>query len=84
MHSWSRVGGKTCFTSHTHYGSSSGHRTKRAAMRAAVDDWQTFTAGEYGLDWGYFHRAHARLKACGKDSSGWYCSIEGRPCKRGR
>lgn len=81
MHSWTKVGRKTCMTDHTHYGSSTGHRTERAAMRAAIKDWQEFTAGEYGLDWAYFHRAHARLKSCNRAPGGWECSIEGRPCR---
>ena len=42
MHSWSKVGKKTCMTDHTHYGSSSGHKTKRRAMAAAIKDWQEF------------------------------------------
>lgn len=83
MHSWMKVGRKTCFTDHTHTGNSSGHRTQRQALKAAIEDWQGFTAFEYGTDWAYFRRANARMKSCSKDSQGWGCTVEGRPC-RGR
>ena len=82
MHDWVRVGRKVCYSEHTHYASSNGHRTKRAALNAAIKDWQEFTAFEYGTSWAYFRRANAKRKACSRQASGWSCSIQARPCKR--
>lgn len=83
MHEWVRVGRKVCYKDHTHYGSSSGHRSKRAALRAAIKEWQEFTAFEYGTSWAYFRRANAKRNSCNREASGWYCSVQARPCKRG-
>jgi hypothetical protein len=82
IHDWKRVGSKTCFSDHRHVGNSSGFRSQRQALSAAIKDWQEFTAFEYGTDWAYFHRANARLKSCSKDTSGWGCTVEATPCKR--
>ena len=82
MHDWVRIGRKVCYTEHTHYASSNGHRSKRAALSAAITDWQEFTAFEYGTSWAYFKRANAKRKACSRQASGWSCSIQARPCKR--
>jgi hypothetical protein len=82
MHDWVRIGRKVCYAEHTHYASSNGHRSKRAALNAAIKDWQEFTAFEYGTSWAYFRRASAKRRACSRQASGWSCSIQARPCKR--
>ena len=83
IHPWMKVGSKTCFADgHLHYGNSSGHKSKSAAMKAAVVSWQEFTAAEYGTDWAYLKNAIKKMKGCSKDYDGWGCSIEGTPCKR--
>ncbi|MCH9807306.1 MAG: hypothetical protein K0U74_06220 [Alphaproteobacteria bacterium] len=84
IHSWKKVGRKTCLDGHTHVGNSSGQRTKKVALKAAIKDWQEFTAFEYGTDWAYFKRAHDRMKACSRDTTGWGCSIEATPCNSRR
>lgn len=82
IHSWSKVGRKTCFTDHTHVGNSAGAKTQKTALKAAVKDWQEFTAFEYGTDWAYFKNAHGRMKSCSKDTAGWGCTVEATPCKK--
>lgn len=81
MHSWVKVGRKTCMSSHFHYGNSSGQRSKKAAMQAAVQDWASFTATEYGTSWARFSIAGSRSVKCGQTSSGWSCAVEARPCR---
>ena len=51
MHTWVRVGGRTCLLDHFHDGSGSGP-TRAAAQRAAIRSWIDFTAWEYGGRWG--------------------------------
>ncbi len=80
MHSWSKYKGRTCFTDHYHYGDSSGHRTKRRAMRAAISSWAGFTAAEYGSDWASYRYAASKSGGCSRTQSGWGCSIQARPC----
>lgn len=84
MHDWVKVGRKTCLRDHTHTGNSSGQRTKKQALAAAIKSWQEFTAFEYGTDWAYFKYANAKVNSCSQESSGWTCSVEARPCNRGR
>lgn len=85
IHPWKKVGRKTCFSDgHLHYGNSDGHRSKKRAMRAAIKDWQEFTAFEYGTDWAYFKNAIAKTRGCSNGSGSWGCSVEGTPCKRNR
>jgi hypothetical protein len=69
-----------CFADHFHYGSGTG-RTKAAAMRDAIGSWTSFTALEYGSDWAKWGRAASKGASCSRDSSGYSCSISGRPCK---
>jgi hypothetical protein len=81
MHDWQKVGRKTCFEEHYHSGSGEG-RTKRDARRAAIIDWENFTAFEYGTDWARFRSAASRGIRYDKGPDGWAASVEGRPCKR--
>ncbi|MBU2583196.1 MAG: hypothetical protein KJ622_15920 [Alphaproteobacteria bacterium] len=80
IHSWMKVGRKTCFGDHSHAGNSSGKKSEKAALAAAIDDWQGFTAFEYGTDWAYYKHAHAKTKSCSQEASGWSCSIDAVPC----
>jgi len=82
MHAWTKVGRKTCYADHTHFGSSNGHKTKKKAMAAAIRDWREFTAGEYGTDWATFKIATAKNSSCSQGASGWSCSVDARPCYR--
>ncbi|CFX47964.1 conserved exported protein of unknown function [Candidatus Filomicrobium marinum] len=81
IHDWRKVGRKTCFTEHKHYGSSAGHSSKKAAQRAAISDWQGFTAFEYGTDWAYYKYAISKSGGCSQGSGGWKCEVEAIPCR---
>ncbi len=80
MHDWKRERGRTCFASHSHSGTSGIKRTKKAAMRAAIHSWYEYTAGEYGSDWAKFRRSAGRVHSCTRESGGWSCYVESRPC----
>lgn len=81
MHSWRKEKGRTCFTEHTHYSSSSGAKSKKLAEIEAIKSWAGFTAWEYGTDWANFNKATARIMKCEQSAGGWGCSLEARPCK---
>jgi hypothetical protein len=81
LHGKRRVGGKMCFVDHSHGGSSSGQRTRAAAVSAAVSSWYGYTAGEYGSDWANINKAINRRMACNQSSSGWGCDLDAIPCK---
>lgn len=82
MHDQARRGGRLCFTDHTHSGSSSGARSRSAAMAAAISSWREFTAFEYGSTWASYSRAIAKVASCSNSSGGgWGCTIEARPCR---
>ncbi len=81
LHELRREGRSICMVGHFHYGASSGHRTKRLAMRTAVADWAGFTALEYGSHWANWRRARNKGANCERAGSGWTCSISARPCK---
>ncbi len=86
IHTWVKVGGKTCFDGHFHYGGSSGSfRSKELALKDAIGSWQGFTAFEYGTDWANFSISHKKQVSCSDGSSGWSCNVEAIPCLgRGR
>ncbi len=81
IHVLERVGSKTCFSGHTHYGDSVGKSSRNAAMAEAVKGWRSFVDFEYGSDWASYVKAHARHAACSKAGGSWACSVEGNPCK---
>jgi hypothetical protein len=80
MHNMARVGGKMCMTDHYHYGSGQG-ANKKAAERAAIGSWQSFTDFEYGSDWARFSKAVGKRISCSQSSSGVDCQVEARPCR---
>ena len=84
IHDQARQGGRTCMTSHFHYGSSSGQASKKLAETAAINDWRGFTAFEYGLPWGSWQLAAGKSLNCNNSGSSWGCNAEARPCKRSR
>ena len=81
MHDWQKVGRKTCLVDHYHAGSGEGP-SKRAARKAAIADWEGFTAFEYGTDWARFRSAANRGVVYEKTAKGWSANIEARPCRR--
>jgi hypothetical protein len=81
LHSLGRVGNKRCFLDHSHGGSSSGHRTRDAAVQAAVSSWYVYTVNEYGTDWSNINKANRRTLNCQPRSDGWGCELNAYPCK---
>ncbi len=81
LHKQVRVGNKVCFVDHTHQGNSSGQASKKAAMAAAISDYQGFTAWEYGSSWGRFALAADKKVSC-SGGPPWSCTVVARPCRR--
>jgi hypothetical protein len=79
MHTWVRVGRKTCMLDHFHDGSGSG-ATRSQAERAAIRAWTDFTAWEYGSHWGRYGLAVSKSMSC-SGGGGWSCSVSARPCR---
>ncbi len=83
LHEQRREGGRICMTEHTHAGSAAGQPSKQLALASATRDWAGFTAWEYGMPWGSWNLAASKSVSCNKGSS-WSCTVEARPCRRGR
>lgn len=81
LHSWVRIGNRTCMADHFHSGSSAGQPSKKAAEFAAVNSWASFTAWEYGDHWGRWRLAETKRVKCDRDGTTWGCAVEARPCK---
>jgi hypothetical protein len=79
IHSWVKVGHKTCFEDHYHSGSGNG-TTKAAAEKEAIQSWADFTAWEYGTTWGRYSLAVSKSMKCEKLDN-WSCYVEARPCR---
>lgn len=80
MHSMSKSGGRTCFADHYHAGDGSG-ATKQQAFKAALKDWWSYTAGEYGSDWAHWSKSASKGVKYSKTATGWAAVVESRPCK---
>jgi hypothetical protein len=75
-------GGKACMTEHFHDGSGNGS-TRKAAEAAAKESWMSFTAFEYGSDWGSYNLAAAKTMQCSEaGGNSWSCFTSARPCRR--
>jgi hypothetical protein len=81
IHTWVKVGRKTCLADHFHHGSGNG-KTRAHAERQAIRAWVDFTAWEYGSAWGRYSLAASKRMTCERGSD-WSCQVEARPC-RGR
>jgi hypothetical protein len=79
IHSWVKMGRKTCMLDHFHYGNGSG-ATRPQAERSAIQAWVDFTAWEYGSPWGRYSIAASKSMTCSR-SDGWSCDLEARPCR---
>lgn len=84
LHQVAPMGGKTCMTSHEHYGESPASGTKGVAMKLAINKWVQFTADEYGKSWGSYAAAVGKKEACTGAAPNIVCSVTARPCKVGR
>ncbi len=81
IHSWVKVGRKTCMLDHYHEGSGNG-RSRRDAERAAITAWSEFTAWEYGTPWARYTIAENRQATCNEQSkNAWSCYVQARPCR---
>jgi len=80
IHAWRSERGKICMSDHSHSGTGEG-RTKKLARKAAISDWQGFTAWEYGTDWARFSRAAGRSVEYSSWGSGWRATVQARACK---
>lgn len=81
IHAWVKIGSKTCFTDHFHYGSGRGP-TQSHARAAAVNAWIWPTDMEYGSSWADYRLAVSKKMSCTRSGSGWTCDTEARPCRR--
>ena len=83
IHTWTKVGGKTCLLDHFHDGHGNG-ASKAKATSAAVSAWVGFTAWEYGSSWARWNLAVSKTTNCTANGGGsWSCNVSARPC-RGR
>jgi hypothetical protein len=80
IHTWIRVGRKTCMADHFHDGTGTA-RTRAGAHLAAIRAWSEFTAWEYGSSWGSYGLALSKSAKCARSSSGWSCTVQARPCR---
>jgi hypothetical protein len=80
MHTWVRVGRKTCMADHEHSSSGNGP-TRAAAEKSAIVAWASFTDLEYGDAWANWSLAVARRMSCDNVAGNWKCDIEARPCR---
>ena len=79
IHSWAKMGRKTCLADHFHDGSGRG-ATRPQAERAAIQSWIDFTAWEYGGSWGRYSISASKKMTCSRSES-WSCDVEARPCR---
>ncbi len=73
-----------CQGDHLHYGSSGYFKTRKQAMRDAIESWAGFTVFEYGAAWGHWRLSINKKVDCKKGSEGWKCSIESTPCRKAK
>lgn len=81
IHAWVPVGrNKTCLATHFHNGTGTG-KTKKDAERAAIRNWESFTAWEYGDSWGRFSISETKTINCDRTTSSEFsCQVSSRPC----
>jgi hypothetical protein len=81
LHTLKKEGRLLCQDGHFHYMTGDTLPDKKKAIASAIDNWQGFTAAEYGTDWAYFRKAGSKKITCNPSGTAWSCSVEGRPCK---
>lgn len=80
IHTWVKVGRKTCMLDHYHDGNGDG-ATRAQAEKSAIVSWSEFTAWEYGSPWARYSNAVSKTMNCSQASGGWNCHIQARPCR---
>ncbi|MGE5513116.1 MAG: hypothetical protein ACM31O_17940 [Bacteroidota bacterium] len=81
LHAQVRVGGKICMLDHYHDGASNGAGSRKQAEAEAIESWASFTAWEYGNNWGSWRLAEGKSVSCDRGSGSWTCTLQARPCK---
>ncbi len=80
IHTWRKVGKKTCLVGHQHAGNGSGNSLK-AAQAQAIGSWSSFTDLEYGSSWASFGIAIEKIMKCSPDGSVVQCDLLATPCR---
>lgn len=80
IHSWVKVGRKTCLLDHFHSGSGTGS-SRAQAEKSAIGSWSDFTAWEYGTPWGRYSNAVSKTMNCSQSGGSWSCQVDARPCR---
>lgn len=80
IHSWAKIGRKTCFSDHYHYGSGRGS-TQRQARVEAIKSWIWPTSLEYGSSWADYRLAVGKEMKCARNGAVWNCDLQARPCR---
>lgn len=81
IHPWVKIGARTCFTDHYHYGSGYGP-TRGHAQAAAIKSWTWPTDLEYGSSWADYRLAAGKSMKCSRRGVVWTCDTQARPCRR--
>ncbi|WP_176427209.1 MULTISPECIES: hypothetical protein [Rhodomicrobium] len=82
IHEWKKESGRRiCMAEHFHDGAGSG-KTRKEAEAAAKASWASFTAFEYGSNWGRYDLAASKKLDCVQNANGWSCATTARACKR--
>ncbi len=82
LHALRSERGLVCMAEHTHTGSSTAQPSRKAAELAALRDWASFTAWEYGSHWGNAAIAGSKSFSCSRKGATHACDFEARPCRR--
>jgi hypothetical protein len=80
MHSWRKVGKKTCLSGHDHSGSGQGVNRKVAELEA-IRSWSGFTDLEYGSTWANFNNAVSKTMRCNAGMGSVQCDVVAVPCR---
>jgi hypothetical protein len=80
IHTWRKVGKKTCLVGHQHAGNGSGNSLKAAQLQA-VNAWSSFTNLEYGSSWSSFGNAVEKIMKCSPSAGSFQCDLLATPCR---
>jgi hypothetical protein len=80
IHSWRKVGKKTCLVDHEHSGSGSGVN-RQAAELSAIRSWVGFTDLEYGSSWANINQAVGKQMRCSSGTGGIQCDLLATACR---
>ncbi len=85
MHKQAVEDGRVCMVDHHHFISSGAWPSRDMAMDTATRRWESFTAAEYGREWGKLTKAASITWKCaahdGRRGSQVACELSARPCR---